>query len=46
MFYFLTTGLVVDPTVISAALPKVTAGPPGGNKWQVKPPAVMKVFGL
>ena len=45
MFYFLTTGLVVDPTVTSPALPKAVATGTTGIRWEVQPPTVMKVFG-
>ncbi len=48
MVYFVTdTGLVVDPTIASAALPKmaVGAGPGAGMKWKVTPPATMRIFG-
>ena len=45
MVYFVLTGLVVDPTVTSAALPKLAVGAGAGTKWQVTPPRVMRVFG-
>jgi hypothetical protein len=45
MVYFMTLGLVVDPTVVSAALPKVTAATGAGVGWKVTPPRAMKVFG-
>jgi hypothetical protein len=44
MVYFLLTGLVVDPTVSSPALPRVLAeSAPVG--WQVTAPRAMRVFG-
>ena len=45
MVYFVLTGLVVDPTVTSAALPKVTVGAGTVRSWKVTPPAAMKIFG-
>ena len=45
MVYFLLTGLVVDPTVSSAALPRVSAAAAAGPGWQVSPPAAMRIFG-
>jgi hypothetical protein len=46
MVYFVLTGLVVDPTVISPALPK-TAIPAGAARdWEIKPPPAMRIFGF
>ena len=44
MVYFVSTGLVVDPTVTSAALPKVAVGAGAGSKYEIKAPRAMKVF--
>lgn len=45
MVYFVLTGLVVDPTITSAALPKIAIVAAGGRKWELKPPAAMRIFG-
>jgi hypothetical protein len=45
MVYYLSTGLVVDPTVTSAALPKLLRQEVSGISWQVTAPAAMRVFG-
>ena len=45
MVYFVLTGLVVDPTVTSAALPRVAVGTGAAISWQVIPPRPMRVFG-
>jgi len=45
MVYFVLTGLVVDPTVTSAELPKAALGLGTGMTWQVKAPRAMRVFG-
>ena len=45
LVYFLTKGVVVDPTVVSVALPKTAAGGVAGMRYEVRPPAVMRVFG-
>ena len=45
MFYYLLTGLVVDPTVTSAALPKLAVVGATGIDYQVTAPPVMRVLG-
>ena len=45
MFYYLRNGIVVDPTLSSAALPKALAGVAAGFSWQVTAPPVMRIFG-
>jgi len=45
MVYFVLTELVVDPTVTSAALPRLAVGTGPAIRWQVLPPRVMKIFG-
>lgn len=44
MIYFLTRNIVIDPTVTSAALPKVTVVSVGGVRFELAVPPVMKVF--
>ena len=45
MVYYLRTGLVVDPTVSSAALPKMVVVGGAGMRWQVAAPPALRVFG-
>lgn len=45
MVYFLTLGIVVDPTVSGAALPKAVAGAVPGLAAEILLPPVMKIFG-
>jgi hypothetical protein len=45
MVYFVLTGLVVDPSVSSAALPKMALGSGAGMKWEITPPRIMRIFG-
>jgi hypothetical protein len=44
MVYFVRNGIVVDPTVTSSALPALPPIP-AATGWQVRPPAVLKIFG-
>ena len=45
MVYYLSAGLVVDPTVTSAALPKLLRQGASGVSWQVTAPPAMRIFG-
>jgi hypothetical protein len=45
MVYFLTLGIVVDPTVSGGALPKVVAGAVPGLAAEILLPPVLKIFG-
>ncbi|MDD2539633.1 MAG: Ig-like domain-containing protein [Desulfuromonadaceae bacterium] len=45
MVYFLTLGIVVDPTVSSAALPKTSAKMVPGLAGEILLPPVLKIFG-
>lgn len=45
MVYFLTLGIVVDPTVLGAALPKTTAKLVPGLAGEILLPPVLKIFG-
>jgi hypothetical protein len=45
MVYFLTLGIVVDPSVSGAALPKVTARMVPGLAGEILLPPVLKIFG-
>jgi hypothetical protein len=45
MVYFLTSGIVVDPTVTGAALPKVAAKLIPGLAGEILLPPVLKIFG-
>jgi hypothetical protein len=45
MVYYLSSGLVVDPTVSSAALPKLLHQGAGSVSGQVTAPPVMRIFG-
>lgn len=46
MTYYLLTGLVIDPTVTSAALPRMAAQPAGPVRWDLSPPAAVRIFGF
>ncbi|MBJ6725901.1 Ig-like domain-containing protein [Geomonas sp. Red875] len=45
MIYFLTTGLVIDPTVVSQTLPKTTVALPKEAIGAVRVPRTMKILG-
>jgi hypothetical protein len=46
MVYFVSRDIVVDPTVTSTALPRVTIGRGAGLKHEVIVPRVMRIFGF
>jgi hypothetical protein len=45
VYYLSPSGLAVDPSVVSLALPRVALVSPAGVAWQPAAPPVMRVFG-
>ncbi|HJV65087.1 MAG TPA: hypothetical protein VJ550_05090 [Geomonas sp.] len=45
MVYFLADNIVIDPTVVSTALPAIEVGAGAGRRYEIKAPRAMKVFG-